>query len=214
MRRIALAAIGGFVALVSTSCSGGSAGPVLADVAWQLTCTGSAQTACTPTQFPGSSNPRYDYRGTDGSLVTDRNSSASLGTLSAECRATDLGAGKIQISLRAATDGGYLEIQGLNVTRAGAYQPSACRATFFDGLSTYGGSTAGGCSDQPPSLTTPCQITNILINHGDPDGPSVDFDIYCTNLPNESISSVKTSVADSLQQQQPAFIHMANCAGI
>lgn len=214
MRRIALAALGGFVALASTSCSDGGSGSVLADVAWQLTCTGSSIGACTPTQFPGNSNPRYDYRGTDGSLVTDRNSSADLGTLSASCRATDLGGGKIQLSLRAATDNGYLEIQGLNVTRAGVYQPSACRATFFDGLSTYGGSTAGGCSDQAPSAAAPCQISNIIINHGDPDGPSVDLDLFCADLPNESIASVKTSVRDSLQQAQPAFIHMANCAGI
>lgn len=217
MRRIALTAIGGLLALTSASCSDKNS-RLLADVGWQLTCVGTpgGNPVCNPSMFPGNVPAVYDYRAYDGDPVTDRLSGSPIGVLTAECHAVDIGSGNVQLTLHAQTGNGSLEISGLNVSKStGAYLGGACIATLYDGVSTYGGSSSlGACSDQVPSAAAPCQITNVVVNPNHADGPSVDLELFCTSLPNDSVPTVKTSVRDSQSDTSPAFLHWGGCTGI
>lgn len=217
MRRIALTAIGGLLALTSASCSD-TKHRLLADVSWQLTCVGTpgGNPVCNPTMYAGDAPMVYDYRAYDGDPVTDRLSGQSIGVLFAECNAVDIGNGNVQLTLRAQTGNGSLEISGLNVARAtGDYAGGACVTTFYDGVSTYGGNySLGACSDQAPSAAAPCQLSNIVVNPNHADGPSIDLEVFCTSLPNESVPAVKTSVRDSQSDTSPAYLHFGGCSGI
>lgn len=216
MRRIATTAIGGLLAFCSVSCSDSSS-RLLAEVAYQLTCTGTTggPSTCNTTMFPGSVNPTYDYRGYHLDVVTDRLSGASIGVLEVDCEAVDIGNGNVQLTVGAITDNGAFQIRGLNVSRStGAYVASACRATFEVGGTTYGGVSEGACSDQAPSAAAPCQITNVVIDPDHADGPSVDMRVFCTALPNEALPAKKLSVRDSQDTASPAFLHFAGCGGI
>ncbi len=214
MRSILLAGLGSFFAIASTSCSSPGK-PLLVDVAWQLTCTGTSIGACLPSMFPGSIAPSFDYRAVNGAVAHDRRNDANLGVLDATCSVTNLGGGNVQLRLSAETDGGSIAISGLNVVRAtGAFAGGACRVTAEDGVNRYGGSSAGACSANAPTTGNPCQITNILIDEDHEDGPSIDLNLICTSLPNANLPSVTASVRDSVIVTNPALLHFANCDGL
>lgn len=217
MRRIVTSALGGLLALSSASCSK-DATRLVADVAWSLTCSGvvvDLNTTCSPSMFSGGVNPSFDYRAYQGEAAVDRNSSTNFGLLDAECRAVPIGGGYLELTLRATTASGSIQIHGLNVRQStGAYVAGTCRTTVVDGPSTYGGSTQGVCTDQAPTAGAPCQISNLVLDPNHADGPSVDLDLFCTALPMESLPGVKASVRDALVPSSPAFLHFGGCTGL
>lgn len=196
---------------LASSCSEPAKG-VLADVAWGLTCSGTAAASCNPLNVAGKS---YDYTAYTGDVGTDNRTSASLGRVSARCQAFDLGGGNVRMSLRAAVAGSYIQLENLDInTTSGALIDSLCRASAYDGISLFGGSTDGTCTASAPSTGSPCQVTNVVVNHDDQDGPSIELRLNCAGLPNAALGSSKVSVRDSSDTSQPALIRFANCSGL
>ena len=196
---------------LTSSCSEPAKG-VLADVAWGLTCSGTAAANCNPLNVAGKS---FDYTAYDGEVATDNRSASSLGRVSARCQAFDIGAGSVRMSVRASVGGSYIQIENLDINpTSGALVDSLCRATAYDGISLFGGSTDGMCTASAPSTGSPCQVTNVVVNHDDMDGPSIELRLNCAGLPNAALPSSKVSVRDSSDPTQPALIRFANCSGL
>jgi hypothetical protein len=209
-RRVPCMVAAGLMAF-ATSCSSPSK-PVLADVAWALTCSGTAPANCNPLNVAGKS---WDYVQHDGEIAVDNRNDVSLGRVDATCHAVDLGSGNLRMSMRAFVGGSYIQIENLDIAEAtGALLGTACRASAYDGLSLFGGSIEGRCAATAPATGSPCQITNVAIDRGDVDGPSIELRMSCSALPNSALPSSKLSVRDTSDVSQPALIRFANCGGL
>jgi hypothetical protein len=200
----------GLLALAS-SCSTG-AKPVLADVAWALTCSGTQPANCNPLNVAGKN---WDYIQSDGELAVDERTGVTLGVVDARCSATDIGSGNVRLGMRATVANAYLDIENLDVSRTtGVLAGASCRTTVYDGISTFGGSVEGKCSATAPATGSPCQVTNVTIDPDDMDGPSVELRLLCSALPNTALPSSRLSVRDSSDVAQPALVRFANCRGL
>lgn len=202
-----------YLAIVPLLLSGcqDAAGPVIADVAYQVTCTGTPGANCVPSMITGR---KWDYVQEDGKEVVDGLGTV-LGTLNARCRASGVAPGILQLSMRAEVDGEYIEIDGLRLNEDdGSFAGGTCRVTVFDGDNLYGGSTIGVCSDATPTSATPCQVTSSTFDRDASDGPSVELRMFCTQLGNASQPSSQVSLRDSQAAANPAIIRFANCSGL
>lgn len=186
-------------------------GPLAIDVAYQLTCAGTPNTACTPATIAGAN---WDYVADDGAEVVDDNGN-SLGTAQIRCSATSVADNVLQLALRTELGEDYLELNGFRIARdTGAFVGGACRVSVGDSGTLYGGSTHGACSAATPTITTPCQVVTSSIDRDAKDGPSIDIRLLCNTLPNSQEPSRQVSVRDSQSTGTPAIIRVQNCSGL
>lgn len=212
MNRVVLSfAVVGLLVL-GMSCSSAPSKPVLVDIAWSLTCTGTPPVNCNPLNVAGKS---WDYVAASGTEATDTRNGMSIGQIDARCKATDIGNGNVRVAMRAIANGAYLAVDNFDINRTtGALIGSSCRTTAYDGINTFGGTLLGACSTAAPTTNVPCQVSNVVVNPNDIDGPSIQLRLFCNGVASGTQPSSKVSVRDSSDVFQPALIRFASCTGL
>lgn len=188
-----------------------AAGPLVADIAYQLTCAGTSAVNCMPAMLNTS---KWDYVERNGREVVGP-SGNSLGELGARCSASEVSPGVLSFSMRAEVGDEYIQIEGLRLNSAdGSFAGGPCRVSVSDGSVLYGGSSLGACSAAAPTAGTPCQVVSSTIDRDADEGPLVDLRLSCAMLPNSNEPSSQASLRDAQALANPAIIAFSNCSGL
>lgn len=186
-----------------------------ADVAWRLSCAGTIMGGTCPALTI--SGMAWDYIQYAGEEATDETTGASLGVLSAECEAYDVGDSYL-LTLRAAVLGSIgreseIDLQSLRVSKDTLTYTGGGNASFRAGPNTYGGGTLGAISSAAPTIDVPCQITQFTIDLGTSEGTQVDLRLGCDGVPNVASPTSKVSIRDAGAAAQPALLRFTGCSG-
>jgi hypothetical protein len=96
----------------------------------------------------------------------------------------------------------------------GSVSGANCRATVTEGENSYDGL----CGGSPPSEAQPCQITGVNFYEDDGGNPTIEGDILCIGLENDSQPDLTIEVTapgtDPARRNEPGHFRLANCVGL
>ena len=160
-----LPAAAALIGLVAVGCSESGPTGVFADIQWQVRCQ--VMGMCTP----AAARIIYGFDGDDAQRIS--------------CNVTETDTTRI---LSFNTRGSLASVPyGLTMINAtfpsGGGSPSAGQVTVTEGSNTY----VGACGGSPPSMTQPCQVTNVTFGDDGEGRSLITGEIYCVGIsPNAS----------------------------
>ena len=111
--------------------------------------------------------------------------------------------------------GQSLTIANLVTGASGGAVRGGCEITVVDDQTTYGGSNFGVCGGGVPGPMQPCQISNLVIDPGDPEGPTVAMDVLCRSLAAATDPvRLQRDLVGPAESARPARIRLLNCPGV